>query len=79
MNCMSRHIKAANVTKRNELSFHAQNALCLRRFTFRDTKQEGLAFKKITAMNTLLINACSFFFSQTSSDRIQKTAFFFFQ
>lgn len=39
-NCMSQHIKGANTT-RNELPFHAQNALCLRIITFKDTKQEG--------------------------------------
>lgn len=42
---MSQHIKGANTT-RNELAFHAQNALCLRIFTFKDTKQEGFVFFK---------------------------------
>lgn len=59
---MSQHIKGANTTKRNEPAFHAQNALCLRSFTFRDIKQEGFVFKKIRAMNIFLINSYSIFF-----------------
>lgn len=42
---MSQHMKGANVTERRELAFHAQNALCLRSFTFRDIKQEGFVYK----------------------------------
>lgn len=59
---MSQHIKGANTTERNELALHAQNALCLRSFTFRDTKQEGFVLKKIRAMNIFLINSYSTFF-----------------